>query len=133
DLPPELERQFVVLEHEPPSRDQLADLARSIATEEGELLDEDLPAVLDAAAGLTRYEAEGAFSLSLVREGTVKPAALWELKAQTLRKHGLLQLHRGGERFASLGGLTALKGFCSQALANRSDDYAVRPRGVLLL
>src|SRR5690606_22256011 len=77
ELPPELERQFVILEHEPPDREQLEALVRSIATEPGELLEDDLPAVLDAAAGLTRYEAEGAFSLSLVRESAVKPAAIW--------------------------------------------------------
>src|SRR5947209_2355169 len=34
-VPAELERQFVVLEHELPGRDQLAQVARSIATEPG--------------------------------------------------------------------------------------------------
>ncbi len=38
-VPVELERQFVVLEHELPGRDQLDAIARSIATEPGELPD----------------------------------------------------------------------------------------------
>ena len=53
----------------------------------------------DAAAGLTRVEAENAFALSLVRHGRLAPEVLWELKAQALKKSGLLTLHRGGERF----------------------------------
>ena len=54
-IPVELERQFVVIEHDLPGRDQLRQIARAIATEPGELPDgEELDAVLDAAAGLTR-------------------------------------------------------------------------------
>ena len=117
-VPAELERQFVVLEHELPDREQLAQIARSIATEPGELPGgEDLDAVLDSAAGLTRMEAENAFSLSLVRHSRIVPAVLWELNAQALKKSGLLTVHRGGEAFADLGGLDALKSFCRRSRA----------------
>ena len=112
-IPSELDRQFVVIDHDLPSCDQLGQIARSIATEPGELPDkESLGAVLDAAAGLTRVEAENAFSLSLIRHGRITPDVLWELKAQTLKKSGLMTIHRGGETFADLGGLDALKAFC---------------------
>ena len=37
EIPTELEKQFVVLEHDLPGREQLEDLARDIATEQGEL------------------------------------------------------------------------------------------------
>ena len=108
-LPVELERHFAVLDHDLPGRDQVEAIARGIATEPGELPGGDgLVAVLDAAAGLTRVEAENAFSLSLVRHGRLAPAVLWELKGQALKKSGLLTLHRGGETFADLGGLDAL-------------------------
>ena len=133
NIPVELERQFVVIEHDLPGRDQLERIARGIATEPGELPEgEGLTAVLDAAAGLTRVEAENALSLSLVRHDRVTPDVLWELKAQTLKKSGLLTLHRGGESFADLGGLEALKSFCTRALrpGRRAD---ARARGVLLL
>ena len=105
----------------------------AIATEPGELPDGDgLAAVLDAAAGLTRLEAENAFSLSLVRHGRLAPDVLWEIKAGMLKKSGLLTLHRGGETFADLGGLEALKSFCSRAL-RPGRPSGVRARGVLLL
>jgi len=133
-LPTELEKLFVVLEHELPSREQLHEIAQGIATEEGELPQgHELELVLDAAAGLTRYEAENAFSLSLVRCGRITPAAIWDIKTQTLKKSGLLSLYRGGEDFSSLGGLTALKAFCRRSLLQPSRNPKKRPRGVMLL
>lgn len=134
-LPIELEKLFVVIEHELPDREQLGEIARGIATEDSELPDgPELETVLDAAAGLTRMEAENAFSLSLVRHGRVTPEAVWELKTQTLKKSGSLELHRGQQDFSSLGGLSALKSFCKRALLQPSrGDERRRPRGVLLL
>src|SRR3954452_1519393 len=132
-LPVELERHFAVLDHDLPGRDQVEAIARGIATEPGELPEGDgLVAVLDAAAGLTRVEAENAFSLSLVRHGRLAPEVLWELKGQALKKAGLLTLHRGGETFADLGGLDALKAFCSRAL-RPGRPAGARARGILLL
>ncbi len=138
-IPVELEKLLVVLEHELPGRPQLEAIARSIATEPDELPADGLNAVLDAAAGLTRYEAEGAFSLSIIRHGRLEPAAIWEIKTAALKQSGLLTLHRGTEKFSDLGGLEALKAFCTRALRRRDDSShgrasdAVRPRGTLLL
>jgi len=134
-LPVEIEKLFVVIEHELPDREQLLEIARGIATEDSELPDgPELETVLDAAAGLTRMEAENAFSLSLVRQGLVSPAAIWELKTQTLKKSGSLELHRGQADFSSLGGLAALKSFCKRVLLQPSrGDHRRRSRGVLLL
>jgi hypothetical protein len=131
-IPVELEKLFVVLEHALPDRPQLERIARELTSDSPDDLPkgEDLQRVLDAAAGLTRYEAEGSFALSLTRHNSLRPESIWELKAQALRKNNLLTLHRGGERFGDLGGLANLKDFCRRALrANRS----VKPRGVLLL
>jgi len=134
-LPPELEKLFVTVEHELPGRDQLLEIAQGIATETGELPEgRELDDVLDAASGLTRYEAEGAYSLSLVRHSKLTPAAIWELKTQTLKKSGLLTLYRGGNSFENLGGLSALKAFTRRALVHRGRSRErVKPRGVMLL
>lgn len=134
-LPAELEKLILVLEHDLPGREQLTEIAQSIATEPGELpASGELERVIDAASGLTRYEAEGAFSLSLVRHGRVRPDVLWEQKAQMLRKSGLLSLHRGAEKFSDIGGLDALKAFCLRAMRRQGEgNPLLRPRGVLLL
>lgn len=138
EIPVELEKLLVVLQHDLPDRAQLLEIARGVATEAEELPSGiELERTLDAAAGLTRYEAEGAFALSLVRTGQVEPETLWELKAQTLLKSGLLTLHRGGDTFAQLGGLEALKAFALRALRTApgriADRQRPRPRGVMLL
>ncbi len=133
-LPAELERLFVTIEHELPSREQLAMIAQGVATEEHELPSKQaLAAVLDAATGLTRYEAEGAFALSLVRHGELRLETLWQLKSSLLKQSGLLQLHRGGETFEQLGGLDGLKAFCRRALRPMPRRAGVRLRGILLL
>lgn len=131
-IPVELEKLFVVLEHAFPDREELERIARELTSDQPEDFPkgEELQRVLDAAAGLTRYEAEGAFALSLTRHNAIRPQTIWELKAQTLKKNNLLTLHRGQETFTSLGGLNNLKDFCRRALRTGSK---VKPRGVLLL
>ena len=132
-IPVELEKLFAVIEHDLPGRQQIEEIARGVATEEGELPDGvELDRVLDAAAGLTRYEAENAFSLSSVRHRRIEPESIWELKAGMLKKSGLLQLYRGGERFENLGGLESLKAFCLRAMRNQGnrDPRQASARGV---
>jgi hypothetical protein len=131
-IPQELERSFVIVEHSLPSQDQIGQIATDLISDqpEGRPNGQAWKALLEAAAGLTRAEAEGAFALSLARHGTLRPDVIWDLKAQTLKKQNLLTLHRGTENFASLGGLTALKDFCRRAL---QPGRSVKPRGALLL
>ena len=131
-LPVELERAFVIVDHELPTQDQLGAIATEVMADHSEGLPTDRAwqALLEAAAGLTRAEAEGAFALSLARHDALRPEVIWDLKAQTLRKLNLLTLHRGREDFASLGGLSALKDFCRRAL---QPGRSVKPRGALLL
>lgn len=129
-LPVELERAFVIVDHELPSQEQLGQIARDVVGDHPQPLDRTWRSLLEAAAGLTRAEAEGAFALSLARHDELRPEVIWDLKAQTLRKQNLLTLHRGREDFASLGGLAALKDFCRRAL---QPGRAVKPRGALLL
>jgi hypothetical protein len=133
-LPIELERLFVILPHDLPDRSQLQEIATAIANEEELPTGTALDQVLDAAAGLTRYEAEGAFSLSLVRHGRLEPSTLWELKTQSLMKSGLLSLYRGKSTFSELGGLESLKAFCLRSLQSSNRQRpGLRPRGILLL
>ena len=134
-IPEELEKMFVVVEHALPTREQLEAIVREIATEDDEQPDDtQLQTILDAAAGLTRLEAENAFSLSLVRHGRIEPDAVWELKSGMLKKSGLMKLYQSEDDFSSLGGLENLKAFCKRSLLQRDQSNLLkRPRGVLLL
>ena len=130
-IPIELERQFAIVEHELPTRPQLAEIAGALLAEGERPPPEALEKVLDSSVGLTRHEAENAMALSLVRHGRLDPQVIFEIKAAALKKSGLLTLHQGGEKFDSLGGLDALKSFCTKALCSRST--CARARGILLL
>lgn len=133
EIPVELQKLFVVIDHPLPTRDELKQIAKDIA---GDNVDElptgqDFERLVDAAAGLTRYEAENSFALSITRSGKIEPTTVWELKSQMLKKAGTLSLHRGSERFVDLGGLDAMKGFCKAAMG--STHKLAKPKGVLLL
>jgi hypothetical protein len=134
-IPAELEKLFTVVDHELPGHAQLEEIARGVATQDGELPSGDeFSRVIEAAAGLTASEAENAYSLSLVRHGTLKAKTLWEIKAGQLKKSGLVSIHRGTENFQQLGGLDNLKAFCLRAMRRQSEGtVSNRPRGVLLL
>lgn len=125
-IPPELEKHFVVIDHHLPDRDALKRIADGLVPEYGD-------ACLDAAAGLTHYEAESAFALSYIRSGMTDIGAetVWDIKAGALKKAGTLELHRGDEKFSDLGGLDGVKTFCVRSMTQGSDR--AKPRGVLLL
>jgi hypothetical protein len=132
-IPLELEKLFVVLHHELPRREQLERIARELTSDSpadlpgGEALDR----VLDAAAGLTRYEAEGSFALSLARHGTIRPDVVTALKAQMLAKSGLCSLFQGESRsFEQLPGVEHLRHLSRQLLR---PDCPVPPKGWLFV
>lgn len=136
NLPIELERQFAVVSHKLPTREQLGKIASSLIEDndmEGQPF--SCEQVLDAAVGFTRLEAESAFCLSLVRHGKISDEEIWELKSRWLEKSGLLRLYRGKCGFETLGGLSNLKEFCGKSLGRqrRSMDSTAKPRGVMLL
>lgn len=129
-LPAELDKLFVILDHQLPTEEQLRQLAQDLkeGTEEyqGEL---DL-GVVAAGKGLTRREFMDALSLSFVDRGCFTPEVVWEQKHQIVKKKPFLELHTGGGKFRSLGGMDGLKQFTSKILRpNRTE----RARGVLLV
>lgn len=132
-LPIELSRSFTVLHHDLPNRDALLEIAKEVGTEPGELPDgSKLETLIDASQGLTRIEAENAFSLSLIRHQSVKADEVFKLKSQSLEKSGLLSLHEGKETIDDLCGLDNLKSFCIR-LITPSATRKKNPKGIILL
>ena len=126
-IPVELEKLFVVVEHPLPDKEQLRQIATEIA---GELPDEpNTRRVLEAAAGMTRLEAENAFALSMIEQDMLLPEPIWQLKANLLRQSSALRLYRG--EIPCLGGLSNLTTFCNRALS--TSGHSERAKGVMLL
>jgi ATP-dependent 26S proteasome regulatory subunit len=134
---PEIEKLFTLVHHDLPDREQLTTIANELFVGENESLKppaDVIAAAVEAAAGMTRIEAENAFSLSLVRHRTLAPDVVWTLKSQNMEKVGTLSLYRGDASFESLGGLENLKEFCVRAMKRQGEPSPnLRPKGVMLL
>jgi hypothetical protein len=133
NIPKELSKQYISVEHPLPDREKLADVLELLVLEEDEQ-PEDEDAVLDACMGMTNVEASNSMALSVVRDGIVRPEQIWDVKAQILKKAKGLSLWRGKESFKLLGGLNNLKQYCLRSIQNsRVDEPMMQAKGVLLL
>jgi hypothetical protein len=133
DIPVELQKVFVVLDHPLPDRSQLARIAQELTSDHPEDLPDGpaLERVLDGAAGLSRFEAEGAFALSLARHGVLRPECIWQLKAQALAKSGLCSLYRGDPKtFDTLQGVDHVRQLTAKLLR---PNCPVPPKGWLFV
>jgi hypothetical protein len=132
-IPVEIEKLMVVIEHQLPDREQLHRIARELTSDSpGDLPQgDDLHRVLDACAGLTRLEAEGALALSLSRHNALRPECVWDIKAQMLAKSGLCSLYRGeAKSFDTLRGVDHIRRLTALLLR---PDCPVPPKGWLFV
>jgi len=138
-LPPELERELVVVHLALPSRQELEVVLDNIATsanlprpeeDERELL-------LDSACGLTSIETENAFALSIVESRKLSPSIVAREKANEVGKNGLLEVCQAVGSLNDIGGLDQLK----QWLLERKDAFGKEaqayglpsPKGLLII
>lgn len=133
-LPPELEKQFVLLDHMLPDAPQIEAIIKAVATNEGDI---ESPAVLQAAvsaaAGCTRATVENAAALSIVQKNKIDPAVIWDVKAQSLKKSGALSVYTGQRGFAEgVIGCSSMKTFTQQILLN-SEGSEHKARGIVLV
>ena len=85
-------------------RDQLKEIAEGIATEDSELPDGiELDRILDAASGLTRAEAESAFSLSRCVTGRSLPRRHGSRKSRRLKRVGCLSFTKATRALTTSG------------------------------
>jgi ATP-dependent 26S proteasome regulatory subunit len=138
-LPPELERDFTVVDFALPCEPELRQVLAGILESTGrtQLSDENTTSVVDAARGLTTTEAEDAFALSIVESGDLMPAVIAREKAQAVKKNGLLELIEAQESLDSIGGLNALKDWLlkrREAFTRRATAFGLpSPKGVLMV
>lgn len=138
-LPPELEREFTVLDFNLPDKTALGIVLDGIchSAKLKKPAGDDREQILDAASGLTCAEAENAFALSIVGVGAVKAVKVAQEKAQTVKRNGLLELVEVREGLADIGGLDQLKDW----LLKRRDAFSAKatayglpsPKGLLIV
>jgi ATP-dependent 26S proteasome regulatory subunit len=141
-LPPEIEKEFVVVEYELPNRDQLEDILKGVAKSAGmkgmtKKKMEELSTVIESATGLTSMEAENAFALSVVETGEFCPKLIYNEKSQIVKKNGFLEIVDVKESLEDIGGLDLAKAWINR----RKDAYGAEaksyglppPKGVLVM
>ena len=119
--PPELEQDVIVIDHPLPGP---ADL-ETIVTELHQAAKLAVPdatvmaKAVDAVSGLSAFAAEQVTAMSLTEQG-LDLSALWERKRVAIEQTRGLSVWRGGDRFADLVGLDAIKTHLSRRLRART-------------
>lgn len=126
-IPVELDRIFTVIEFDLPDREALRSILSDVVESVGKTPPEHAEALLDAATGLTTFEAENAFALCAIDPKPFSCSVVSAQKAQMVMKNASLEIFHATGRFDTLGGLDRLKEF---ALKIAGSPLA---RGLLLL
>ncbi|MFY9268997.1 MAG: AAA family ATPase [Candidatus Manganitrophaceae bacterium] len=126
-IPVELDRVFTVVEFNLPDREILRSILSDVVESSGLPMPEHAEALLDAATGLTTFEAENAFALCAIDPNSFSCSVVSAQKAQMVKKNASLEIFHATGRFDTLGGLDHLKEF---ALKIAGSPLA---RGLLLL
>ena len=142
-LPPELEKEFVVVNFTLPTKDDLNhvldSLAKSVKTKDGKSLvvNGNREQILDSAMGLTTNEAENAFALSLVEKKDFVPEVIAKEKSATIKKNGLLEVIEEPNSLDDIGGLELLKYWMKQrtnTFSKAAKKYRLpQPKGIMIV
>lgn len=146
-VPSHLEKDITVIDVELPAyRDLEAILDRIITSVSRDskssvnLDAESKEAFVKAALGLTGAEAENVFAKALVMDGKLERLdidVVLSEKKQVVRKSGTLEYYESEQKFAHIGGLTALKDWLRKRKSSFTEKARAfglpAPRGVLLI
>ncbi len=135
-LPPELEKEFTVVDFPLPSRETLLEIAEALAKQKGVKLNGGTEAILEAGVGLTTNEFADAAAASLTEHDDIVPSVIASIKADTIKKSGILEIVDPGVTFDKLGGLGELKSWVTKrrnAFGKKAEKFGLPiPKGAIL-
>jgi|LFRM01.1.fsa_nt_gb SpoVK/Ycf46/Vps4 family AAA+-type ATPase len=136
-IPPELEKEIILLDYDLPDKAGIAEVVSSLV--EVNPADESVEALINAAVGLTKNEAENVIALALAKndrlitEKTIEDVK--RQKAQALKKSGVLELYEP-ENLPKVGGLDVLKLWLwerGKAFSPEAREFGLPfPKGILV-
>jgi len=130
-LPVEVEKYFTLLDFELPTLESLRKIQQELGESVGIELNEDS---VEAALGLTEFEAETAFALSLVKSKKFCSKVITHQKMQMIKRTGLMEFWPPVP-VSEVGGLDIFK----QYLGNRmkayepENEHLPKPKALLLV
>ena len=130
NLRPELEKVFVVADLPLPTENELVDLQNDLGKPHNTKINKK---AARAAKGLTEFEAEGAYALSLSQKRYFSSRVISTVKEQLIRKSGLLEVHPPCS-IRDVGGLAPLKSYVTlRAQAFHPSSTLPRLKAMLLV
>ena len=138
-LPPELAREWVVVDFALPGKEEMSVVLDNIAgsAKLSKPAGDERELLLDAASGLTSIEAENAFALSVVEQSRLCPRIVAREKASEVKKGGLLEVYPPEATLKEIGGLDVLKDWLLKrrdAFGQEAKAYGLpAPKGLLII
>ncbi|MBF0397347.1 MAG: AAA family ATPase [Desulfobacterales bacterium] len=129
---PEIEKYFHVINLPLPSDDELFTLQHDLGKN---LNIKPNRKAARAAKGLTEFECETAYALSLIRRGYFSSRTITEAKAQMIKKSGLMEFWEPAQ-LEDVGGLESLKNYIKsrlKAFSPENDNKLPQLKGILLV
>lgn len=142
EMPPELEKEVVVLDFPLPDMEELDQvLSSQLQGKPARSLDpQGREKLLKAALGLTHDEAQKVYRKAYVTAGQLTESEVEVVlseKQQLIRRNGILEFMEPDETIDSVGGLEELKRWLTQrsnAFSDRARQYGLpQPKGMLIL
>lgn len=137
DIPVELEHEIMVTNLELPKKEQLQDVLVELCKMYKRDIPKNIHEVLDAALGLTSYEAENAFATSLSKTNEFDTDIINNVKRQIICKDGLLEYTQSKETLETVGGMKEFTNYAQErfsAYSIEAQEYGLPyPKGVLLV
>lgn len=137
DIPAEIEKEITVIPFGLPDAEELKITLKSVCESADAPYPEEDKELLDAALGMTSFEAENAFCLSLMEKKCFDAELIRREKAAIVKKTDLLEVIETKENISDIGGLNNLK-LWLQARENcftkKARDFGIiPPKGLLLV
>lgn len=144
DIPPEIEKEITVINFKLPGTEDLKTVLKGLcesATDSSSsgkkvIYPKNDEAILNAALGMTAFEAENAFSVSMVETKSFDPKVIQREKAAIVKKTNLLEVIETGLSIKDAGGLNNLKKWLIDRMKCFSKEavaFGIKPPKGLLL
>ncbi len=142
-IPESLQKEITIFDFPLPTlgdvREKLESMLSQNKNVKADLTEEDKEKLCKAALGLTLQEAESAFALAMVNDGTISikdlPVILEE-KVQVIKKTGILEFIKSEYSIKDIGGLDNLKSWLlkrNNSWSEQAKRYCIpAPKGVLV-
>jgi ATP-dependent 26S proteasome regulatory subunit len=145
DIPPEIEKEITVINFKLPGTEDLKIVLKGLcesATDSSSsgkkvIYPKNDEAILNAALGMTAFEAENAFSVSMVETKTFDPVIIQREKAAVVKKTGLLEVMETNIAAKDIGGQNNLMAWLNarkDCFTSEAKAFGITPpKGLLMV